>query len=114
MEGCYPLPEHPSDVSVGLSDRNQLGVGGTGDCKLLPENVRHHGRISPLLFTPLIQDQPGVPISLGIFRHDVCAKRRVMVGRTPSAPSQALRPDKRSTFPVAKRILVFPCRMDTV
>ena len=101
MEGHAPLPEHPSDVSVRVPDRYQLGVGGTGDGELLPENVRHHGRISPLLFPSLIQDQPGLPVFLGIFRHDVRAKRRVMVGLTPSASPQTLGPGRRSPLPAA-------------
>lgn len=114
MEGPYPLPEHPPDVSGSLSDWNQLGVGGPGHCKLLLENVCHHGRVSPLFFTPFIQDQPGLPVSLGLFRHDICAKGSVMVGRAPSTPPQTLRPGEGSPLPVAKRVLVFPCRMDTV
>ena len=113
MEQCDPLPEHPPDVSVGRSDRNQPGAGGTGRCELLPENVRDHGRLSPLLLTSFIQDQPGLPVSLGIFRDDICAKGSVMVGLTPSAPPQALRQGTRSSLPLAKRVLVFPCRMDT-
>ena len=42
--------------------------------------------VSPLFLAPFIQDQPGLPVSPGIFGHDLCTERCALVGLTPSAP----------------------------
>ena len=95
-QGANPAPSWEGDgggvcpdarrLSGGVCDRRECAGPHAVRGGLLPPDGRHHRRVSPLLLSPLVQDQSGVPVRVGLAGVQCLAAWADLVGGAAPAP----------------------------
>src|SRR5207245_4158232 len=101
-----------SDLAFDFFHAVPLVLRGHLPGAALRAHVLRDGGLSPLFFTPLVQDQPRVPVRDRLHGHDFFAEGRALVGSASPAPSPAFGPGTGSAFADAFWILLVARRLD--